>query len=457
MTKPISNRADELVSPNDFSPDFIWGVATSAYQIEGAASEGGRAPSIWDTFSHTPGKIMDASTGDIACDHYHRYAEDVDSIVALGLDAYRFSVSWSRVQPDGCGAWNEQGFDFYARLLQRLAEKNIQAHLTLYHWDLPQALQEKGGWLNRETATHFAAYAKEIARRFGDQLASIATHNEPWCSANLGYGNGQFAPGIVDPVAALQVSHHLLLSHGLAMTAMRELNVAAKLGIVLNQWTAEPATDSAADRAEAAWEYARSVQWFMDPIFKGSYPQLALDRMDLNRFHVEAGDLQCMHQPLDFLGINYYFRAYVSTENPPKKPEAKLGLTDMGWEIYPQGLSDLLIGIHQEYQAHGLPPIYVTENGMAVADQPVVEQGERKIHDSARIDYLQMHLAAVAKAKAAGVDIRAFFYWSLMDNFEWNSGYLRRFGLLYVDYASQERIFKDSAFWYRDFVRACHG
>ncbi|MDO9191579.1 MAG: family 1 glycosylhydrolase, partial [Undibacterium sp.] len=273
-----------------FPDDFIWGVATSAYQIEGAAAVDGRGPSIWDTFTHTDGKIIDGSTGDDACDHYHRYAEDVENLAVLNVNAYRFSVSWSRVQPDGYGAWNERGFDFYSRLLDTLAEKNIAAHLTLYHWDLPQGLQDKGGWLNRETASHFAAYAAEIARRFGARLASIATHNEPWCTANLGYGNGQFAPGVIDPVAALQVSHHLLLSHGLAMTAMRALNIPAKLGIVLNQWTAVPATDSPADVAEAKWEYARSVQWFMDPIFKGAYPQLALDRMDQGLFTVLEND-----------------------------------------------------------------------------------------------------------------------------------------------------------------------
>ncbi|WMW80632.1 GH1 family beta-glucosidase [Undibacterium cyanobacteriorum] len=444
-------NASDLALAKQFESPFFWGVATSAYQIEGGAAVGGRAPSIWDTFSHTPGKIMDNSSGDVACDHYHRYAEDAQHIADLNVHAYRFSISWSRVQPLGYGAWNEAGFAFYSQLLDELAKRQIQAHITLYHWDLPQGLQDQGGWLNRDTAHHFAAYAKEVARRFGDRAVSIATHNEPWCTANLGYGNGQFAPGVTDTVAALQVSHHLLLSHGLAMSAMRDQHVSAKLGIVLNQWTAEPATNSAADIAEAAWEYARSVQWFMDPIFKGHYPQIALDRMDLSRFHVEAEDMAIIHQPLDFLGVNYYFRAYVSTENPPRKPETKLGLTDMGWEIYPQGLRDLLIGIHREYAAHGLPEIYITENGVAFPDK--VEQG--RIHDQNRINFVRAHLNAVAEAKAAGVNIQGYFYWSLMDNFEWNSGYLRRFGLYYVDYETLQRIPKDSALWYRDFVRVC--
>jgi beta-glucosidase len=433
-----------------FPGDFTWGVATSAYQIEGAAAVDGRGPSIWDTFTHTAGKVIDGSNGDVACDHYHRYVEDVESIAALNVGAYRFSISWSRVQPDGQGAWNEQGFDFYSRLLDKLAEKKIEAHVTLYHWDLPQALHDNGGWLNRDTASHFAVYAAEVARRFGSRVASIATHNEPWCTANLGYGNGQFAPGVKDPVAALQVSHHLLLSHGLAMTAMRALNTPAKLGIVHNQWTAMPATDSAADIAEAKWEYARSVQWFMDPIFKGSYPQLALDRIDQSLFTVYEGDLKIIQQPIDFLGVNYYNRAFVSTDVPPKKPEGKLGFTDMGWEIYPQGLSDLLIGLHQEYKEYGLPPIYITENGVASADKLV----DGKVNDQIRIDYLSRHLAAVSYAIAQGVDIRSYFYWSLMDNFEWNSGYAKRFGLIYVDYETQQRTMKESAYWYRHFIDA---
>lgn len=439
---------NQTSSVPEFPSDFVWGVATSAYQIEGAATDDGRGPSIWDTFSHTAGKTIDGSNGDHACDHYHRFEEDVGHMVTLGVDAYRFSISWSRVQPKGFGAWNDAGFDFYSRLLEKLAENNIVAHLTLYHWDLPQGLEDQGGWLNRDTAHHFALYAAEVVRRFGARVASIATHNEPWCTANLGYGNGQFAPGIIDPVAALQVSHHLLLSHGLAMTAMRALNSPAKLGIVLNQWTAMPATDSAADMAEAEWEYARSVQWFMDPIFKGTYPERALNRIDRSRFNILPGDMEIIHQPIDFLGVNYYFRAFVSTEIPPKKPEGKLGFTDMGWEIYPQGFSDLLVAIHEEYAAFNLPPIYITENGMASADR--VEDGT--IHDQNRIDFVSRHLDAITVAMKKGVDVRGYFYWSLLDNFEWNSGYEKRFGLIHVDYQNQKRTLKESAYWYRNFI-----
>jgi beta-glucosidase len=428
-----------------FPASFVWGVATSAYQIEGAAAVDGRGPSIWDTFTHTEGKIIDGTNGDIGCDHYHRYAEDVELIASLNVDSYRFSIAWPRVQPDGAGAWNEAGFAFYDRLLAALAEKNIAAHVTLYHWDLPQALQDKGGWLNRATAYHFAEYAAEVARRFGSRAASIATHNEPWCTAVLGHGTGQFAPGMSDPVAALQVSHHLLLSHGLAMQAMRATGASAPLGIVLNQWTADPATDSAEDKALAELEYARSVQWYMDPIFKGHYPALALKAIDEKSLSIFENDFNDIRQPLDFLGINYYTRAYVSSETPARKAPAPFGLTDMGWEIYPQGLTELLVGLHREYK---LPPVYITENGVAVADK--LSNGA--VADSQRIAYLRMHLAALNAAMAQGVDVRGYFYWSLMDNFEWNSGFAKRFGLVYVDYGTLERTPKESAIWYREFI-----
>ena len=432
-----------------FSPDFTWGVATSAFQIEGASTADGKGPSIWDTFCRNPANIKDASNGDVACDHYHRYREDVGIMAGLGVDAYRFSMAWARVQPTGKGAWNEKGFDFYSRLLDALEEKGIAAHLTLYHWDLPQGLQDEGGWLSRDTAYRFADYAREVARRFGNRLASIATHNEPWCTANLGYGNAQFAPGVTDAKQAVQVSHHLLLSHGLAMQAMRAENPKAALGIVLNQWTSDPATDSAADRALAELEWARSVQWFMDPIFKGRYPELALRAHGANAPTVFDGDFDIIRQPLDFLGVNYYFRHYASAETPPRTAPAALGVTDMGWEIYPQGLTEMLVKLNGEYT---LPPIYITENGMAAPDS--VEQGQ--VTDTIRIRYVQQHLAALQAAINQGVDVRGYFLWSLMDNFEWNSGYAKRFGIVYVDYATQQRIPKASALWYRDFVAAQH-
>jgi len=430
-----------------FPPSFTWGVATSAFQIEGGASADGKGPSIWDTFSHRPGTIIDGSNGDVACDHYHRYAEDVGVMASLHVDAYRFSMAWSRVQPLGKGAWNEAGFDFYRRLLDELDAKGIAAHITLYHWDLPQGLQDDGGWLNRDTCVHFAAYAAEVARRFGNRVKTIATHNEPWCSANLGYGNAQFAPGVADAKQAIQVSHHLLLSHGLAMQAMRATGTSAKLGIVLNQWTADPATDSAADRALAEFEYARSVQWYMDPIFKGRYPELALKQHGANGPDIGDNDFSDIQQPIDFLGVNYYFRAYCSAETPPRLPEGKLGFTDMGWEIYPQGLTELLLKLKAEYP---LPPIYITENGMANPDTLV----DGAVPDQKRIDYVRMHLEALAAAAAQGVDVQGYFLWSLLDNFEWNSGYAKRFGIVHVDYDTQQRTLKDSAIWYRALIDA---
>jgi len=433
-----------------FPPSFTWGVATSAFQIEGAAAEDGKGQSIWDTFCHQPGNIIDGSNGDVACDHYHRYADDVDMMAALNIDAYRFSIAWSRVQPKGNGPWNEKGFDFYDRLLDALARKGMAAHLTLYHWDLPQGLQNVGGWLARDTCHHFADYAQEVAHRFGDRVQTIATHNEPWCTTNLGYGNGQFAPGVADAKSAVQVSHHLLLSHGLALQAMRAGGTKAKLGIVLNQWTADPATDSEADHQLARLEYARSVEWFMDPLFKGRYPELALKAHGSNSPVIFENDFKNIGQPLDFLGVNYYTRAFCSAEIPPRKPQGGLGFTDMDWEIYPQGLTTLLLGLQCEYR---LPPIYITENGMANADRLVNGQ----IADSERIDYVRSHLVALAEAMQHGVDVRGYFLWSLLDNFEWNSGYLKRFGIVHVDYESQRRTLKDSAIWYRNFIDAQRG
>ena len=434
--------SDNMTDSTHFPAGFTWGVATSAFQIEGASSADGKGPSIWDTFCRNPANIKDGSNGDIACDHYHRYREDVDLLASLNVGAYRFSMAWPRVQPEGRGAWNEAGFDFYDRLLDALHEKGIAPHLTLYHWDLPQALQDRGGWLSRETAHRFADYAQEVSRRFGKRIAAIATHNEPWCTANLGHGNRQFAPGIADSKAAIQVSHHLLLSHGLAMQAMRAAGASAQLGIVLNQWTADPATDSPADRALADLEYARSVQWFMDPIFKGRYPQLALRAQGTDAPLVQAGDFAIIGQPLDFLGVNYYFRAFCSAETPPRQPQGGHGYTDMGWEIYPQGLTDLLLKLKAEYP---LPPVYITENGMASADQ---------VADKERIAFVRSHLDALAEAMRQGVDVRGYFLWSLLDNFEWNSGYAKRFGIVHVDYATQQRTLKDSAKWYRDFLAA---
>jgi beta-glucosidase len=431
------------VSELKFPPNFSWGVATSAYQIEGAATEDGRGPSIWDTFSHQPGKTFEGHTGDVACDHYHRYDSDVDLIASLGVDAYRFSISWSRVQPKGHGAWNEKGLAFYDRLVDKLLSKGIKPHVTLYHWDLPQGLQDLGGWGSRDTTDCFADYADVIGRRFGDRVASICTHNEPWCTAHLGHHVGQFAPGDKDPQLAIQVAHHLLLSHGKALQAMRASGVKAPLGIVLNQSSVTAATPSQADRDSAERQYASFVRWYMDPIFLKRYPTAP----GLTIYPTVAeNDFNTIAQPLDFLGINYYTRIWASESSPPVPAPNAMGVNDMGWETYPQGLSDLLQQIDRDYD---LPPIYITENGFAGDDHLV----GGKVADSPRIAYVHTHLAALQQAMEAGVDIRGYFYWSLFDNYEWNSGYAKRFGIVHVDYENQQRTLKDSAHWYSDLIR----
>lgn len=427
-----------------FPPTFQWGVATSAYQIEGAAQDGGRGPSIWDTYSHTPGKVVHGDTGDVACDHYHRLETDLDLIQSLGVDAYRFSIAWPRVQPLGQGAWNEEGLAFYDRLVDGLRARGIAPHVTLYHWDLPQALQDQGGWESRDTAVHFAEYARVMGLRLGKRVASICTHNEPWCTAVLGNEQGRFAPGIQDTRVMLRVAHHLLLSHGLALQALRAAGVSTPLGIVLNQSPATPATNSPADRALAEREYAQFVRWYMDPLFLKQYPQGPdLPVCDV----VQAGDMDTIAQPMDFLGINYYMRLWCSAATPPVPAPNARGVSEMGWEVYPLGLSELLCQIHRDYT---LPPIFITENGFAGADTVV----DGRVVDTPRIEYMRTHLQALQAAMAAGVNVQGFFYWSLMDNFEWDSGYDKRFGLFHVDYATQTRTAKDSAHWYHGLIAA---
>lgn len=430
-----------------FPTGFLWGSATSSAQIEGAAHEDGKGASIWDAFCREPGRINDASNIDIACDHYHRWREDVALMKWLGLKAYRFSIAWPRVQPDGEGAWNEAGFAFYEQLIDALIEAGIQPHVTLYHWDLPLALHQRiGGWLSRDIVPRFAAYAAEVARRFGDRVASIATLNEPWCVATLGYETAQFAPGLTSRAAAAQVSHHLMLSHGAAIQAMRPLTRTA-LGIVLNHTPSYPAQPLEADRRAARIDDGLNVRWYMDPIFRGSYPADVLEHLGADAPHIEPGDLALIRQPLDFLGVNFYTRSVISTQTPPVTAPGELGFTDMGWEIYPLALTQHLLRLTREYTP---PPIYITENGMANADR--VQDGQ--VADAPRIAYLRAHLEALAQAIALGADVRGYFYWSLLDNFEWNSGYTKRFGLVHVDYASQQRLPKDSAHWYRGLIAA---
>ena len=430
-----------------FPANFVWGVATSAFQIEGAASLDGKGLSIWDTFCRRPGAIADASNGDMACDHYHRWASDLDIVQSLGVDAYRFSVSWPRVQPAGSGVWNAAGLDFYDRLVDGLLARGLAPYLTLHHWDLPQALQDQGGWAKRDTVHRFVDYAQGMARRLGDRVVSISTHNEPWVMATLGYETGIFAPGIQDRRQAMQAAHHLLLSHGLALQALRADGCRSALGIVLNLSPVQPATAAPADVASAHVEDGRLLRWYMDPLFHGRYPQDIVEVLAADAPQVQAGDLAVIAQPMDFLGLNYYSRAVVSAQGVWDVKQSGLALTDMGWEIYPQGLTELLLRLHRDYR---VPPLFVTENGGAFKD--TLQDG--RIQDSARTAYIAAHIAAVGEAMRQGVPMAGYMVWSLMDNFEWASGYAKRFGIVHVDYATQQRTLKDSALWYREFLQA---
>jgi beta-glucosidase len=433
-------------STNHFPPGFVWGVATSSFQIEGAATLDGKGPSIWDQFCRVPGAIADASDGDIACDHYHHWAEDLDLVAKLGVDAYRFSISWPRVRPGGAGAWNPKGLDFYERLIDGLLERGLKAYVTLNHWDLPAELQATGGWAQRDTVHRFVEYALGIGERMGDRVAAITTHNEPWVMSMLGHETGIFAPGIRDRAVAMQASHHLLLSHGLALQALRAQGCAAKLGIVLNLSPIQPATDSAADLEKAHLEDGRLARWYLDPLFKAAYPQVVLDFLGDAAPRVEAGDLQTIATPMDFLGVNYYSRHVVSADENYDVHDSGYGVTDMGWEIYPRGLTDVLLRLQRDYP---VPPLYITENGGAFKDQLV----DGHVHDMERTDYIARHIDAVGEAIRQGVRMEGYMVWSLLDNFEWASGYNKRFGIVHVDYESQRRTPKESALWYADFLR----
>jgi beta-glucosidase len=443
---PVAADAPDL--HRRFPSHFTWGVATSAFQIEGAAFEDGKGESIWDRFCRQPGAIADASNGDVACDHYHRLESDLDLIASLGVDIYRFSISWPRVQPLGAGAWNEKGLAFYDRLVDGLLARGVQPHLTLNHWDLPQALQDQGGWDSRETVHRFVDYAIGMQRRLGDRVAAITTHNEPWVVAMLGHDQGTFAPGLKSRRMAMQVAHHLMLSHGLALQALRAEGSRAKLGIVLNLAHTMPATDSDEDRALARLDDARGRRWYTDPLFKGHYPAEVLQELGPDAPRIEARDLDHIATPLDYLGVNYYTRHVSSASGAVDAKARGLPVTEMGWEIYPQGLTELLLTLHREYD---LPAVYITENGGAFKD-PMTDG---TIHDADRIAYLRSHIAAVAAAMKAGVPMAGYMVWSLMDNFEWASGYAKRFGIVHVDYDTLVRTPKDSALWYRAHIERC--
>ena len=430
---------------------FTWGVATSSYQIEGGAKEGGRGPSIWDTFSRVPGAIVNGDNGDIACDHYNRYSEDLDLIKWLGVNAYRFSIAWPRIFPNGTGNPNQVGIDFYDRLIDGALERGITPWPTLYHWDLPQALQDKGGWNNRECAQWFAEYAHLMAEKFGDRVKNWTTLNEPFCSAWLGYLFGVMAPGIKDLQTAINASHHLLLGHGLATQAIRSVNSELRVGIVLNLTPATPLHDSAADLAAAKLADGFDNRWYADPIFKGSYPKDIVEGFG-KEVPIHSGDMQAISSPLDFLGINFYTRQTITSDESakplPYKPILVDGVerTAMGWEVHPQSLTDIIMRVHHEYAP---PEIYITENGSAWEDSMV----DGKIDDKSRVSYLERHLDAMLAAKSQGAPVLGYFAWSLMDNFEWAFGYSKRFGIVYVDYETQKRIPKSSAHYYQDRIK----
>ena len=433
------------VSRDHFPQDFKWGVATSSFQIEGAHDSDGKGPSIWDTFCDIEGKIADASNGHVACEHYTRWPEDVELITSLGVNAYRFSMSWPRVQPDGQGAWNEAGFAFYDQLIAALEKRGIELHLTLNHWDLPQSLQDQGGWDNREICAHFTRYATEVARRFGRRVHSICTHNEPWVIAILGYEQGIFAPGIQSRKQAMQAMHHLLLSHGMALQAMRELGLTTAMGIVLNLSPIYPASDDPQDVAKARLDDGLILRLYMDALYKGVYPQDVIEHLGADAPQSQPGDLATIAQNNDFLGVNYYTRNFSSCGNPWDVASTGNTVTDMGWEVYPHGLTELLCRLHHDYQPKRL---WVTENGAAFKDQLV----NGVVDDAQRLAYIRDHIAATHDAMVQGVPVGAYFAWSLMDNFEWASGYAKRFGLVHVDFETQQRTFKNSALWYQNFL-----
>ena len=441
------------MSATRFPPDFLWGAATSAYQIEGAVREDGRGETIWDRFCATPGKIFEGHTGEVACDHYHRFREDVALMRELGLRSYRFSVAWARILPAGFGRLNPAGLDFYQRLVDELAGSGITPMVTLYHWDLPQALQDRGGWEARDTARYFADYAVALFERLGDRVKLWITHNEPYVAAHIGYGTGEHAPGLRDQAKALQVAHHLLLSHALAVQAYRQrADAGGKIGISLDLHPAQAQSDHPQDRQAAMLYDAHQNRWFLDPVFRGRYPQellqIAQRRHGAPRFPQE--DLQTFAAaPVDFLGVNYYFRQLV--RRPERKEELFLPVrpdypgarfTEMGWEQWPGGLYELLTRLHREY---GQPELYVTENGAACPDE---RMADGRIDDQDRVSYLREHIAAAGKALAEGVRLKGYQVWSLLDNFEWAQGYSKRFGLVHVDLRTQERRPKKSALWY---------
>lgn len=437
-----------------FPEEFVWGAATASYQIEGAWEEDGKGENIWDRFSHTPGKIENGDTGDIACDHYHRWREDIQLMKEIGIQAYRFSISWGRIFPEGSGEITPAGIDFYSRLVDELLNNGIEPYITLYHWDLPQVLQDEGGWPNRATAEAFVEYADLVSKKLGDRVKNWMTFNEPFVSAWVGYMEGRHAPGHRDVDEMLATAHHLLLAHGLSVPVIRNNVPNAQVGIVLNLSGMMPASRSAADRA-ASWIQDGVInRWYLDPLEGRGYPQDMVKHYGRPMEFVQDGDLPIIAVPIDYLGINYYTRGIVrskevsESENDPQTLFPNPDPTDMGWEVYPQGLFDILARVHFDYN---FPRLYITENGAAYPDQ-LDENGQ--VADPLRIAYYREHVKAVSKAIEMGIPVKGYFTWSLLDNFEWAHGYKMRFGLIYVDYGTQQRVLKQSAKYYREVIKA---
>ena len=436
----------------EFPKGMKWGAATASYQIEGAVHEDGRGLSIWDTFSHTPGKIINGDNGDVACDSYHRYEEDIDLLKELGVDVYRFSVAWPRIFPNGTGEVNQKGLEYYHRVVDKLIENGIEPMCTLYHWDLPQALQDKGGWANRETISAFVHYAETMFKEFNGKIKYWITLNEPWCISFLSNYIGAHAPGFQDLQLATDISHHLLIAHGKTVKKFREMEIEGQIGFAPNTTWLEPYSNKQEDIDACHREIGHYVEWFMDPVFKGEYPRFLLDWFEKKgvTLHIQDGDLEEIHQPIDFLGINFYngyIARYKENEGLFDFEYVEMGYerTDIDWPIFPKGFYKVLTYIHHRY---GNVPIYITENGACYNDEP----SNGRVRDYKRIKYLQQHLTALSRAIESGVNIKGYCVWSLLDNFEWAEGYSKRFGIIHVDYHTLERIRKDSFYWYKKLI-----
>ncbi|SHN22126.1 GH1 family beta-glucosidase [Gracilibacillus kekensis] len=435
-----------------FPKDMKWGTATASYQIEGATNEGGRGVSIWDTFAKTPGNVINGDNGDVACDSYHRYEEDVEMMKELGIDVYRFSVAWPRIFPNGTGEINQEGLDYYHRLVDKLLEAGIEPMCTLYHWDLPQALQDKGGWNNRETIDAFVNYAEVMFKEFSGKIKQWLTLNEPWCISFLSNFIGVHAPGNQDLQLATQISHHLLVAHGKTVKKFRELGIDGQIGFAPNTTWLEPYSNRQEDIDACNREIGWYIEWFMDPVFKGTYPQFLVDWFKKKgvELDIQEGDMETINQPVDFLGINYYtghIARYKENEGllDWEMVEMNYERTDIGWPIFPEGFYNVLMRIKDSY---GDIPIYITENGSCYNDEP--ENG--RVKDAGRINYLQQHLTALSRAISSGVNVKGYITWSLMDNFEWAEGYTMRFGIVHVNYRTLERTKKDSYYWFKQTI-----